>query len=396
ENMDREGGFRRHGGRVRKSRGRKPCKGKSIARRIACRHSADRKRMRQLPQGISDVTPLGKVSSHSASFIASLNSSKRVEPDAPQTGRCRGRRQCVRILVFYDPRDNSCERIDTRACPRHRQRPHDVFDRRLFVLSRDPETEGRDTTWRRASAQYLVWRVLRAEYFPGYQGWHRRLERSAISHRNAGGHLAWWRASLSGFSLYVLPHHADLRPARSVRISENLARGCRPCSRSRIAFSIQYSPGTRDMEAALPQQEGIRAGSHAIRAMAARQLSRKRPRPLRRMSFAAQFSRCDRFEQALHRRPKSDGAGRRSGYHAGQTARLEDRRFRGSARDRNNSGRRPCRRDDGGCRGQHQAIERSRPQGHGSVSQVATGTFALSEVPATGVAVTSRPWPGLW
>ena len=120
------------------------------------------------------------------------------------------------------------------------------------------------------------------------------LERGGLRHRHDQGHLARGRASLSGFSLHLVPTHHDQRPARPVRLSEDAAGGAGSRARARVGVSVQHPPPGRRLEAVVPRRPAVPARPAKTGRLESRRLSGERPRPLRRVPFAAEFSRRHR------------------------------------------------------------------------------------------------------
>ena len=125
-------------------------------------------------------------------------------------------------------------------------------------------------------------------------------------------------------------------------------------------FNIRRTLGR--LEIAVSRRRAVHARSVAVGAMESRRLSGERARPLRRMPFAAQFSRRHHPEPAIHRRSFARRAGRRSQYHPVQAQGLDGRATSRNPRNRHDAGRRSRRRQHGRGGAQYLAADASRPR----------------------------------
>ena len=136
-------------------------------------------------------------------------------------GACRRRGGAGRVLGAERAR-GAAHRADASQSG-SRQWPDNVSHRRLLVVPRGAEAGRCDAPWRRACAADCLRHVPRSEYFIGYQGRHRPLERGPVHRRHALWHVAGRAAPLPGVSLHVVSRDANGRPARSLRLSQDLA-----------------------------------------------------------------------------------------------------------------------------------------------------------------------------
>ncbi len=123
-----------------------------------------------------------------------------------------------------------------------------------------------------------------------------------ISSRRFGRGHRGAAASVSGFSLHLVPAHAACRCARSLCLFEDFAAGNRAATAAQFGVSFQRPPAGRVVEAAILPWRAFRSRCGQIRANESRRLPRQRPRSLRRMSQPAQFSRRHRRKPAICRR----------------------------------------------------------------------------------------------
>ena len=145
-----------------------------------------------------------------------------------------------------------------------RQWPDDVSHRRLLVMPRGAEAGRCDAPWRRSCAADCLRHVPRSEYFIGCQGWHRPLERGPVHRRHALWHLAFGAAPLPGVSLHVVSRDAHGRPARSLRLPQDLAGDFRRRARPRSEIPLQRPTHGRPVEAAVSRRCPVQARRRAI------------------------------------------------------------------------------------------------------------------------------------
>ena len=115
---------------------------------------------------------------------------------------------------------------------------------------------------------------------------------------------------------YTSYQHAKVEDVRDLfAYLKTLAAVSGQGARSRRAVSVQYQAQCRDLEIAVHGRQAFRAGPSAFGAMESRRLSRERPRPLRRVSQPAKFSRRHRRRAALRGRARSGRRGLGAEHH---------------------------------------------------------------------------------
>ncbi len=214
-----------------------------------------------------------------------------------------------------------------------------------------------------------------AQYFARSEGRHRRLERSAIRHRaDARARRPTGEHYYPAFpyTSYQRMRFDDLRDLFAYLKTLPAVPGRVRDHDLPFPFNIRRALGL--LEAAVPRRRAVPARSVANRRSGIAAPIWSTARPLRRMSFAAQYSRRRHREPALRRRAEPGRPGRGSQHHPVQAQATGRRPISPTLlANRHDAGCRPGRRRHGRGGAQHLAADRRRPRGDGDLHQVAAG-----------------------
>ena len=151
---------------------------------------------------------------------------------------------------------------------------------------------GRHAQRRRPRAGDAVRHDLLDQHHARRRDRHRRLVLSRLRARDARRAASRRAAALSRLSrtrILPRPSDADMQALYAYLMAQPAVRATAPANTLRLP--VQPSPAACGLERAVPPDRCVQARSREIRAVESRRLSRRGPRPLQRLPFAAQRAR---------------------------------------------------------------------------------------------------------
>ncbi len=157
---------------------------------------------------------------------------------------------------------------------------------------------------RRPSARDAVRDHLQHQHHARRRDRHRRLVVSGLRTRDARGHSSRRAATLSGVSLSAFCQGDRRGSAGALRASDGAGAGAGRQSENQSGVSVQLASAAGRMERAVSSAANVPGRRDEIASVESRRLSGRRPRPLRRLSFAAQRARRGEGQRLSGRRPR--------------------------------------------------------------------------------------------